>query len=98
MPATNDNQDHLSLLREKLGGGQIRTAQMLISSLHPAEIARLLESLPQTERTLIWKMVDPDISGEVLVELADEVRDRLIESMNTDEVVAALDGMQLDDL
>jgi magnesium transporter len=43
-------------------------------------------------------MVDPGIGGDVLVELADEVRDRLIESMKTDEVVAALDGMELDDL
>ena len=43
-------------------------------------------------------MVDPEIGGEVLVELADEVRDGLIESMQTDEVVAALDGMEMDDL
>ena len=43
-------------------------------------------------------MVDPGIGGDVLVELADEVRDQLIESMKTDEVVAALDGMELDDL
>ena len=71
---------------------------MLIGSRHPSEIARLLESLPQTERAFIWEMVDPEIGGEVLVDLADEVRDGLIESMQTDEIVAAINGMELDDL
>jgi magnesium transporter len=71
---------------------------LLIGSLHPSEVARLIESLPQTERSLIWEMVDPENGGDILVELADEVRDGLIESMQTDEVVAALDGMELDDL
>ncbi len=98
MDTREHTQANLSLLRERLGGGRVRSAQMLIGSLHPSEIARLIESLPQTERALIWEMVDPEIGGEVLVELADEVRDGLIESMQTDEIVAALDGMEVDDL
>jgi len=98
MEAREHTQANLSLLRERLGGGGVRSAQLLIGSLHPSEIARLLESLPKTERTLIWEMVDPEIGGDVLVELAVEVRDGLIEGMQTDEVVAALDGMEVDDL
>ncbi len=98
METREHTKANLSLLRERLGSGRVRSAQMLIGSLHPSEIARLLESLPQTERAFIWEMIDPGIGGDVLVELADEVRDRLIESMKTDEVVAALDGMELDDL
>jgi magnesium transporter len=43
-------------------------------------------------------MVDPENEGEVLVELADEVRDGLIEGMPTDELMLAIDGMELDDL
>ena len=98
MEAREHSQANLSMLRERLGSGRVRSAQMLISSLHPSEIARLLESLPQTERAVIWEMVDDEIGGEVLVELADEVRDGLIEGMQTDEVIAALDGMAVDDL
>jgi magnesium transporter len=98
METREHTQANLSLLRERLGSGRVRSAQMLIGSLHPSEVARLLESLPLTERAVIWEMVDPDDGGDVLVELADEVRDGLIEGMHTDEVVAALDGMELDDL
>jgi magnesium transporter len=98
MESREHTQANLSLLRERLGRGRLQSAEMLVGSLHPSEVARLLESLPMPERTVIWEMVDPDNEGEVLVELADEVRDGLIESMHEHEVIAALEGMQLDDL
>lgn len=98
MESREHTQANLSLLRERLGRGRLQSAEMLVGSLHPSEVARLLESLPIPERTVIWEMVDPNNEGEVLVELADEVRDGLIESMHEHEVIAALEGMQLDDL
>ncbi len=98
MEARKHTQADLSLLREKLGGGSMRSTQMLVGSLHPSELARLLESLPLRERAVIWEMVDPENEGDVLVELADEVRDGLIEGMQTDELMVAIEGMELDDL
>ncbi len=98
MDAKNDKQSNLTLLRERLGAGSMRSARRLVGNLRPAELARLLESLPLTERGVIWEMIGPDAEGDVLVELADEVRDGLIEGMATDELVAAVDGMQVDDL
>jgi len=98
MEALKHTQANLSLLREKLDSGGMRSTQMLIGSLHPSELARLLESLPLRERAVVWEMVDPENEGDVLVELADEVRDGLIEGMQTDELMVAIDGMELDDL
>ena len=71
---------------------------MLIGTLHSSELARLLESLPLRERAVIWEMIDPENEGDVLVALADGVRDGLIEGMPTDELMLAIDGMELDDL
>lgn len=98
MDARENSQSNLSLLRERLGGGRLRSAQMLVNSLHASELARLLESLPQRERALLWEMVDTDIEGDVLVDVAEEVRDGLIEGMQADELLAAIGGMELDDL
>jgi magnesium transporter len=98
MAARKHTQANLSLLREKLGSGGMRPARMLIGSLHPSELARLLESLPLRERAVIWEMVDPENEGDVLVELADEVRDGLLEGMPAGELMVAIDGMELDDL
>ena len=66
---------NLQLLREKLDSGRLRSARLMIHSLHPAEIARLLESVDLRTRTVLWEMVDSDDEGDVLVEVNDEVRD-----------------------
>jgi magnesium transporter len=76
----------------------MRSARLMVHSLHPGEIARLLESLPLQERALLWDMVSPDDEGDILVELSDEVRDGLIEGMQTEELIAATAGMDFDDL
>jgi magnesium transporter len=91
-------QANLQLLREQLDSGRMRAARVMIHSLHPSEVARLLESVPQRERAILWEMVDSDDEGDILVEVADEVRDGLIEGMQTERLVAATDGMELDDL
>ena len=91
-------QSGLKLLRERLDSGGLGSARMLIGSLHPSEVARLLESLPPRERAVVWEMVHADSEGDVLVEVNEEVRDGLIEGMQTDELIAAVDGMELDDL
>ena len=98
MEAREHTQGNLQLLREKLDSGRMRSARLMVHSLRPAEIARLLESLPLQERALLWDMVAADDEGDVLVELSDEVRDGLIEGMQTDELIAATAGMDFDDL
>jgi magnesium transporter len=98
MEAREHTQGNLQLLREKLDSGRMRSARLMVHSLHPAEIARLLESLPLQERALLWEMVSADDEGDVLVELSDEVRDGLIQGMQTEELIAATAGMDFDDL
>ena len=98
MEPAEHTQNTLELLRERLGGGRMRSATRLIHSLTPSELARLLESLPPPERALIWQMIDSEHEGDVLVELAEEVRDGLISGMATDRLIAATEGMELDDL
>ncbi|MEJ2127314.1 MAG: magnesium transporter [Woeseiaceae bacterium] len=98
MDARESTQTSLQLLHERLESGRMRAARAMVHSLHPSEIAHLLEALPHRQRNVIWEMVDPDDEGDVLVEVSDEVRDGLIEDMKNEELLAALDGMELDDL
>jgi magnesium transporter len=88
----------LGALRAALERGTIRQVGAMLSSLHPAEIARVLESLPPPERLIVWELVADEDEGDVLVQLNDEVRARLVDEMGADEVIAATEGMDLDDL
>ena len=98
MEAREHTKANLELLREKLGSGRMRSARIMVNSLHPSEVARLLESLPLKERAMLWEVVDHDLEGDVLVEVAEEVRDGLLEGMETEELIAATEGMEVDDL
>jgi len=98
MEAREHTKANVELLREKLDSGRMRSARIMVNSLHPSEVARLLESLPLKDRAVLWEMVDHDLEGEVLVEVAEEVRDGLLEGMGTPELIAATEGMEIDDL
>ena len=77
---------------------QIASIQKTLTSLNPSEIARLLESLTPGKRKIIWQVVDQDDEGDVLKELVEDVRQNLIEEMDTTELIAATQDMELDDL
>ncbi|MGI9330290.1 MAG: magnesium transporter [Gammaproteobacteria bacterium] len=96
--ALSNQKTDLGLLREALESGTLRQVRRLVHALHPAEIADLLESLPPSERAIVWDLVNDDDEGDVLLELNDEVRSGIIDEMNAADLVAATDGMDLDDL
>ncbi len=88
----------LAALRAAIDEGAVRSAERMLSKLHPAEIAQLLESLPQKRREIVWELTDPELDGDVLVELSDEVRAQLIGEMEPEELAAATENLEIDDL
>jgi magnesium transporter len=95
---TPTKERRLAALRRALREGSWRGAARMIGAMHPAEIASLIESLPPAQREVVWNFVEPEIEGDVLVELSDEVRQAFIEGMDADELLAAAEDMELDDL
>ena len=98
MTELTGKQVRLSALRQALDAGTLRSAERMVAALHPAEIALLLESVPPRQRELVWEMVERDLEGDVLVELNEKVRQELIDSMEPGELVAATEGLEVDDL
>jgi magnesium transporter len=69
-----------------------------VNTLHPADIAFVLENLPLDERELVWHMVAPHHDGAVLIEVNDAVRSSLLESMDHDEVLDAAETLDSDEI
>ena len=87
-------------LVENLVTKQNRAAlQARLDRLHPADIAYILEALPLEERLYIWDLIkSAERDGEILVEVSDAVRESLISSMDTEELVAAAETLEADEL
>ncbi|MFL6563992.1 MAG: magnesium transporter [Burkholderiales bacterium] len=96
---TEELQQNLSevqaLLRDSERPGELRVK---LDALHPADIAYILEALPPEERLRVWDLVKADRDGDILVEVSDAVRESLIASMNSAELVAAAETLEADEL
>jgi len=89
---------YLEHLSEALDSGTQVQVRKLLKNLSAAEIGDLLESLPITKRRAVWEMTDPELEGDVLVDVNDEVRASLIRDTSPEDLVAAVDDLDLDDL
>jgi magnesium transporter len=90
--------EQVKRIHAALQGGRALTVKRSLHALHPAEIALLIESLPRTERSVIWGMVDAEDRGEALVHLPEGVREDLVQHMEVADLVAAAKGLPIDDL
>lgn len=88
----------LKTLSQALDAGRLGPVRRLVNTLSPAEIGNLLESLPLEKRLMVWGLVDPEEDGEVLVHVGDDVRDSLLSDMDAQEIVAAAETLDVDDV
>jgi magnesium transporter len=88
-PALAESPVHLQNVAELQGR---------LDSLHPADVAYVLEGLPLEERLVVWGLVRSDRHGEILLEVADAVRDTLLADMDSSEIVAAAQNLDADEI
>lgn len=69
-----------------------------VNRLHPADIAFILESLPEHERQIVWSLVDTEHDADILLEVDDWARESLISTMDHADLVAATGTMDADEI
>ncbi|KEY60313.1 magnesium transporter [Serratia sp. DD3] len=69
----------------------------LLDEMHAADLADLLEALPQDERLALWRLVDNTKRGQTLVEVAEPVWDSLIETMSDKDLLKAIKTLDVDE-
>lgn len=72
--------------------------QNLLEKLHPADVAHILEAMPLEERLVIWELVKAERDGEILLEVSDAVRETLIATMDSGEMLAATGQLDADEI
>ncbi len=92
------SEDHHQLVDTLLHKQHIAQLRHKLDSLHPADIAFILEALPIEERLVVWDLVKADRDGEILIEVSDMVRESLIATMNPDELRAAAEQLDADEI
>ncbi|WP_437603360.1 magnesium transporter [Sorangium sp. So ce590] len=72
--------------------------QRKLRDLHPADLAHIIEVLPQADRLVVWAELDPYHAAQVLLESSRSVRDSLVAETERGRLVALLGQLDPDDL
>lgn len=92
-------QPRLAKLNEALESGALDQARrMLNRGLAPVDVAHLLESSPPKEREILWGLLDPELHGDVLQYLGDDVQIEFLNRMDAEQLLSATEGLDVDDL
>ncbi|CAI8899065.1 MULTISPECIES: magnesium transporter [Kosakonia] len=70
---------------------------VLVSHLPPPDLADTLEALPVVERHALWRLIDDDKRGKVLLEASENVWDDLIDEMSDRALLDALETLDIDE-
>ena len=84
-------KDILSDLKEYILTGQDSKIISFISDLHPADIAEVLDEIKIGEAIYVFKLVDEEKAPDVIVELEDDVREKILESLTSKEIANIID-------
>lgn len=90
-------QDYIDQLKEAVEKGNDGFIISSLEELHPADIAEIIELLPEDEARYIFKLVENEKAGDTLLELDEEAREQLLESLTTKEIAAHIEEMDSDD-
>ncbi|UEM41373.1 magnesium transporter [Pectobacterium aquaticum] len=98
--ASGDNaalNNNIRLREKSILIDQTAEISELIIGLHAADLADLLESLPQDERLALWRLIPIEKRGRVLIEASDSISDDLIGDMQDKEILRAVRILDVDE-
>ena len=88
----------LSQLGSAIDSVTLSQVRHTLNNLSPPDVAHQLETAPPKYRRILWELVDPEISGEVIHELSDEIQLEFLDEMDSVEVASLTEGLDVDDI
>jgi magnesium transporter len=91
-------KEYISELQECLNDNLGADLLNEVNQLHPADIADICDELETEEVILLYQCLDPEIATDVLVELEEDVREKLLRNLSPKEIAENfIDNMDSDD-
>lgn len=92
---TREYVDALKLAIEKQDD---KATKELIHELHPADMAEILDEITAEEARFLYLHFDKDQAADILIELDEDVRERLLSHLTGEEIASVfIDNMDSDD-
>lgn len=76
----------LDTLRDDVEQGRDSAIQGLLKDLHPADIGAIIDQLQLDDAVYVYRLLDSEVAAEVLLELHEELREDLLNSLTSREI------------
>jgi magnesium transporter len=97
--STDEAPIALDTLSEALQSDDLKQIRyMLNKGMRPVEVAHLLEKTPPRERRIVWNLLNPEIEGEVLQYLGEDLQVEIVSDLDVTEILAMTESLDVDDL
>ncbi|MBQ2046799.1 MAG: magnesium transporter [Muribaculaceae bacterium] len=89
--------EYLEHISEVIHNQNIEVARKELEGLHPADIAELYQNLNLKEAEFLYDLLDEDTAAEVLMQLDEDDRRKLLRDMPAEEIASHIDHLDTDD-
>ena len=91
-------KDRVLELNQAIDSGSLHQVRQMIKTLPTAGIAHLLESSPPKTRSVLWRLIDKNVEGEVIQYLNEDLQHEFLSELNAEQVVELTEGLETDNL
>ena len=89
--------DYIDKVNQLIANKDGNAIKELLLGVHFADIADLLEEIKSKEATYLIKLLESEITSEALMELDDDVREKILKRLSPEEIAQELEEMDTDD-
>jgi magnesium transporter len=90
-------EDLQAVIRGYLDDERFDQVRTLLSTMHPAEIAALMNGLGKVERQFTFDLTPEDTQHDVLVELEEHDQEKLLDRLDDESIIDILHRLESDD-
>tara|TARA_B100001057_G_scaffold393995_1_gene403079 strand:- start:1295 stop:2653 length:1359 start_codon:yes stop_codon:yes gene_type:complete len=69
----------------------------IVNDYHYADLAEIIDSLEENQRIYLIKLIDSDKTSDILTELDDDVREKILKTLSAEEIAGEIKEMDSDD-
>ncbi|MVX36412.1 magnesium transporter [Myroides sp. LoEW2-1] len=90
-------KESIELIEELIAKKDEKELLVILQDLHYADIAEIMNELSNDEASYIFDILDSEITAEILLELDEDIREKILKGLSPKEIAEELDELDTDD-
>ncbi|MEE9349835.1 MAG: magnesium transporter [Flavobacteriaceae bacterium] len=91
------NKNAITEIKQLVADNNTVAISAMLKKTHYADVAEILDAVDFDSAIVIFKLLDSEISSDILAELDEDVRDKILQTLSVKEIAEEIDELETDD-